>query len=313
MANDLKEFFLGSARYMRVVIRRLVKGVLLATWIYFLGFFALISASNSASDFFSTQYFGGLPISFRQIYPYDDEGGLTPRQHLARYLRYEDHPAPIDAVLDVLISDPKWSDRSLTVQDDLIGTPGWYAEQYTDLFGKIEKNLGAIVGDRSLDPKAASITLNVPIAFRKIDEDAAITGPLPQEAITWVAEERALINAEKVRRELFDTFMLLIVLGAFGSLIFLTRDYIAKEVETSIAAYFFRPILGIFLAIAMFVLDILAHSIISTADMLEIRPEPLYLLALASGLLSEQAYEVVLLRSKAALERFKKKVSEEAD
>ena len=54
--------------------------------------------------------------------------------------------------------------------------------------------------------------------------------------------------------------------------------------------YIFRPILGIFLAVAVFVVDILAHSIISTSSILEIRYEPLYILALGAGLLSETAY-----------------------
>jgi hypothetical protein len=44
---------------------------------------------------------------------------------------------------------------------------------------------------------------------------------------------------------------------------------------------------------AMFVLDVLAHSVVSTSDILKVRHETLYILALSSGLLSEQAYEVV--------------------
>jgi hypothetical protein len=58
------------------------------------------------------------------------------------------------------------------------------------------------------------------------------------------------------------------------------------------------------LALAVFVVDILGHSLISTADILQIRHETLYVLALAAGLLSEQAYNVLLGKASDALNQF---------
>jgi hypothetical protein len=62
---------------------------------------------------------------------------------------------------------------------------------------------------------------------------------------------------------------------------------------------------SIFLAIAMFALTTLAHAIVSNASILEMRHEPLYVLALAAGLLSEQAYAAVKIRAETALEKYR--------
>jgi hypothetical protein len=123
---------------------------------------------------------------------------------------------------------------------------------------------------------------------------------------SWIQRRRDKADADKQVDELVNTFLLLIVLGAFGSMIFLTRDYIAKEVDTTISAYVFRPLLGMLLAVAMFVIDLLAHSFVSTADVASIRKEPLFILAFAAGLLSEPAYEIVHERAREALEKYKK-------
>ncbi|ETW93289.1 MAG: hypothetical protein ETSY1_39880 [Candidatus Entotheonella factor] len=93
------------------------------------------------------------------------------------------------------------------------------------------------------------------------------------------------------------------MIGTFGSVIFLVRDFINLEDEsrTTLSAYLLKPILGMFLAIAVFIVDILGHATISSASILQIRHETLYVLALAAGLLSEQTYAVVSSRAQMAL------------
>jgi len=189
----------------------------------------------------------------------------------------------------------------------------WKASKYEELFDRVESILYSIVNKSpDIDLQLEQIKTNfISTTFIFPDEKIPPTISLPNEVITWVEQERILQKDKKernnARSKLIDTFLLLIVLGAFGSLIFLTRDYISKDTDTAIAAYIFRPVLGMFLAMAMFVIDILAHSVISTSGMLSIRPEPLFLLAFAAGLLSEQAYEIVLIRAQTALQRIKEK------
>jgi hypothetical protein len=93
------------------------------------------------------------------------------------------------------------------------------------------------------------------------------------------------------------------VLGAFGALIFLIRDYITADQEKNLSDYIFRPVPGMFLAVAVFVVDILAHTVISSASILQIRYEPLYILALGAGLLSETAYDWVRRSADSAFTR----------
>jgi hypothetical protein len=58
--------------------------------------------------------------------------------------------------------------------------------------------------------------------------------------------------------------------------------------------------------VAVFIVDILANSVISSASLYEIRYEPLYLLALGAGLLSEKAYGVIRLRIDTAFAKYAK-------
>ncbi len=94
------------------------------------------------------------------------------------------------------------------------------------------------------------------------------------------------------------------VLGAFGSLIFLIMDYIKLRNSSSIEAYIIRPIMGCLLAVAMFVVDIAAHTVISEANIFSVRHETLYLLAFAARLLSEQAYQAVDNRESTTFKSF---------
>ena len=176
---------------------------------------------------------------------------------------------------------------------------------YQELFKRVARRLEALVDKRTPDIVGDSIHSSILPPPFQLDQAFPVVNALP-EVQAWATRERERLDNLQERDELANTFVLLTVLGAFGSMIFLTRDYIEKEVSTSVAAYFFRPILGILLAVAMFVIDVLLHSVISTANIAEVRQEPLYLLGLSAGILSEQAYGVVQLRAKNVLENYRK-------
>jgi hypothetical protein len=95
--------------------------------------------------------------------------------------------------------------------------------------------------------------------------------------------------------ELTDTGIIVIVIGAFGSVLFLVRGAVSmgeRENTTALTIedFLFRPCLGALLAVAFLIADIVTHALISTGNLLQLRPESMYGLALAAGLLSEVAY-----------------------
>ena len=294
-----------------IITRRLVKGILLAFWIGILVYLAFSAASRQGTQIIESVFTDDsytVALKFGGAW----EDVLSPIQHLEIFLRrFPENPPPIDSVLDAVIKNPSWGDRKLNLPFDpnvmkIQQVNKREHEQYILLFTKAYNQLRMIVDDRAINIRDATIDKSImPAAFDiEVDPKDSLVY-LPKAAAAWIERERQRIDSEKAQNDLMNTFLLLIVLGAFGSLIFLTRDYITKEQDTPLEAYIFRPILGMFLAMAMFVIDILAHTLVSTANMTEIRHEPLYLLALAAGLLSEQAYEIVELRAQKALQRYR--------
>src|SRR5262249_52131149 len=139
--------------------------------------------------------------------------------------------------------------------------------RYRTLFVKIEGRLRSIARNQSTDLK--TVTLDASILTPEFAQGKQIAPQvLPPEVQDWVSRESARIKDQAQARALFSTFLLLSVLGAFGALIFLIRDYITLDEEKKLGDYIFRPVLGIFLAVAVFVVDVLAHSVISTASIL---------------------------------------------
>jgi hypothetical protein len=176
-------------------------------------------------------------------------------------------------------------------------------EKYTSLFRKVEARLQAYMAGSTGTARPLSIEYIVLPADLRVKDVGAVS--LPPEVLTqvgvWASHERTRAEQRRMRAALIDAFLLLTVIGGFGSLIFLMRDYI-QEQALCMGTYVFRPLLGVFLAIAIFTLDVLAHAIISAASVLELRHEPLYVLALAAGLLSEEAYKFIKRRSEQAFE-----------
>ena len=226
----------------------------------------------------------------------------TPSEYLEGFLARFENPPPIAVILDAVA--PNWRDIDVAdhwPEDSGFTKSKWVNEKYQSLFSKSLNVTRGYVNNTNIDPRGQDLEPSqiAPQLFLGITYQSKVR--MPSEVVAWILSERQRIADEKDRLSLLNVFLLLAVLGAFGSLIFLTRDYIIRENKTTIAAYIFRPIFGILLAVAVFVVDILAHSLISTSDILQIRHESLYVLALAAGLLSEQAYSVLLERAGDAL------------
>jgi hypothetical protein len=230
-----------------------------------------------------------------------------PREVLSRLYSYQEYPPPVDALLNVIA--PGWAEVKATNDGQCTEDEAKRAfDTYADLSNRIWSRMRSLAGDETADPKLLLDVAILPPNFPKAT--ATETLRVPPEVSNWIAQERVTISQELKKYALIETFLRLSVLGAFGALIFLIRDYTSADEEKKLSHYIFRPVLGIFLAMAVFVVDILAHSLISTASIFEIRDEPLYILALGAGLLSERAYDAVRRRADSALERYAKIPSE---
>jgi hypothetical protein len=271
---------------------------------------ALLASSGKASEVFKEYYSRGRYYS----HFYDYRGEIkTASEYLEMYTTRLENSPPIDAVLDVLATNPKWNDYN-NVQSMYQGSGDdeakarWVKEQYFVLFRKIARTLRALAASkaRELEKKPLKASM-IPEPFTQEGNTVDEGVPVPMQVAVWIAAERERGDFDKQRDKFNNTVLLLIVLGAFGSLIFLVREYIEKNEKTGLAGYVFRPILGMFLAIAMFLVDVVAHSVLSSASILEIRHETLWILALAAGLLSEQAYQWVVERAAQAIKEGEQK------
>lgn len=311
----------------RAWFSRITRGSLLVIWILGLSLVALGSLEGSLADLLLTKGFvpeligvGGvrydIPPTLREAvigegFFLKDPGTVrrcpSGDQILAQSRVFEGSPPPVDAILDALV--PKWATAKNTETNQCTRDEAATIRQaYRYLFSKVGERLRAVARDTGADPKGIVIDGSaLPPDFRNLVAPNASTEiKLPPEVQDWVLRERVRLKQEAQARALVGTFLLLAVLGALGSLIFLIRDYITADEEKTLADYIFRPVLGVFLAVAIFIVDLMAHSIISTASVLEVRYEPLYILALGAGLLSERAYNLLRGRADSALADYQK-------
>lgn len=259
-------------------LNRLVRGFLLVLWISALSWFAFQSLPGNRDLFTATNQ--ARPVYSFYLSPPKE---CSVHRILESYLKNRSDPPPIEAILDIVL--PSWKEA---IQCD----DGRYWSLYWSLFSKVEDRLRSLALNEAKDPKNTTLDSQLlPPEFAGKARNQPVS--FPPEAQDWISRESGRIKNEEQALALFSTFTLLSVLGAFGALIFLIRDYITVDRERKLSDYIFRPILGIFLAVAVFVVDVLAHSVISTSSILQIRPEPLYILALGAGLLSETAYDWV--------------------
>lgn len=301
---------------------RFVKGLILSVWIVF--FFLLVSytaAHGVAGDILVLFEKGsnGLDVNTEFV------SGAVELDNFLKKGYPKSAAPPIGAVLDTLLVSPGWGDRLRILPPGMeaqftdeaarqAGVPpaangvqitpsivrirnklenDWRRETYRELFSRVARHLQTYANDgkANINELRLSIQDVVPDAFIVEPDRARKKGwTLPAEAQDWIRNERDLKSSHKLRAALIDTFAILLALGTFGSLIFLVRHYVSSEDDLNLAAYIFRPIFGMFLGGAVFVLDIATHALISSSDMLNVRPETLYFLAFAAGLLSEKAY-----------------------
>lgn len=320
-------------KYIFYPSRRIIKGLIIILWLYVLIALTLAySSGNSANlilEFFDTPDSGGPFQSFAtrsritrnlegdfdiETYRYVSYRDLIV-EYMNNYHAYSDYPPPIENVILTLFDGFSFSTNLVPnpteVKAEFKKEFMYQQREALGLFSKIDHRLNAAASDISVDPE--DIVLRplevVPTDWRSLIDPTIKEKEikLPIEVVNWVKLKRKELSYIQSRDSLTNTFVLLMVLGAFGSLIFLIRDYIKAEGSSSVEAYIFRPVLGCLLAVAMFVVDIAAHTVISGASIFSIRHETLYLLAFAAGLLSEQAYLAVDTQASTALTRVFKK------
>ena len=119
--------------------------------------------------------------------------------------------------------------------------------------------------------------------------DATFSGQLPIPVQQWLLQERT-------RRTLADLVVLLVVIAQLGSLTYLIVGFISPNEVPTMREIIFRPILGGFLAIGVFVANVGLLGVTSTGGIFEVRAEALYLLALGAGLFTDRVYQYLRRR-----------------
>jgi hypothetical protein len=293
---------------LRLLLSRTLRGLVLLAWICVLSLVALGSLDGSLVERISSgagslfRPTAGFELALPAAAPSEAlvaEGETEATRCPTGHDVYEN--APVAALLDVVL--PDWPFLKSKNGGCTSAEADQIYESYYRLFTKVEARLRSLAASTGTDPK----TLRADGSFLtpEFSGDEARDVPLPLEVQDWILQERERIEQGSQRRSLAGTFLLLSTLGAFGALIFLIRDFITLDQEKTLSDYFFRPVLGVFLAVAIFVIDLFAHAVVSTSSILSIRYEPLYMLALAAGLLSEQAYDLVRYRANSAFDRYR--------
>ena len=294
------------------------KGLILVLWYASLALAVAVAYEGKAADTVSALYrqisensvsilFGLVNEDKNRVAAHQDSVVITSPLDYLTFKYDSSYPTNLMIILLNKIV-PDWSKKDLFSdesagenQDNDTGEESLDAsiqKKYYILFITIEAHIKTIIDDPDFDINNPFYPADlVPKDFYFFAGSNAIS--LPGSIQTWLLQERQIAENTRSKRHLADTFLILIILGTFGSLIFLTKDYISNDdrKNTNIASYLFRPLFGMALAMAMFIVDMVAHSVISTGGVENIRNETMYLLGLSSGLLAEKAYE--LLRRKA--------------
>ena len=249
------------------------------------------------------------------------ENSLVPRDLLRCYIqnKYEnkflEEVPPIGRILDDL--EPKyWNDIDGSL-DNLTES------DYNGLFEIIDKYLIAISSgyyedvnglriNTSILPakfRTANKSILLPAKTRETDKKTIIydsiqpidpTGktalvnkfvvedkPLPLAAKNWIIIDRTRRDELK----LVDTFFIVLMLGALGSIIFLVREHMLSTEAVETRLYFYRPVFGMLLAIGSFVISISLSGILAEGKFQEINLESVITIAFASGLISDAVYQ----------------------
>src|SRR5262249_55644746 len=148
-----------------------------------------------------------------------------------------------------------------------------------------------LAGDVSVDLKTDDVRdLLLPPGAWPV---TSISGRLPPPVVLWATHERA-------KRRLTDLVVLLVVIAQLGSLTYLIVGFISPVEAPTMREIIFRPILGAFLAIGVFVANVGLLGVASNGGIFEVRDEALYLLALGAGLFTDRVYQYLRTRVEAA-------------
>lgn len=217
---------------------------------------------------------------------------------------------PTGILLDILQVNASWRTgfllqdhkHQLTVAD------------FHALFDQVDSQLLAIADSPLQDNILISNTF-LPFHFRgeNFKDNESIS--LPHTIKRWVVQQQSVPD----RLRAIDTFFLVITLGTLGSVVSLLSQHIKDPSKYHFREYFWRPVFGILLAVAIYVIAGGLTRAVSTSSSaeadstLELNRPVLVLLALAAGLLSEQAYASILDLSNDALTRIKDNTRTESD
>ncbi|EJU9868675.1 hypothetical protein Q6U64_004429 [Vibrio vulnificus] len=269
----------------------LLKPLILIIWYMILLVVSSIAYTEKASDVLekiSTQ-FVEVPFGLISYSEANYQQGNTPISYL-----WHDFSgvSPAHVILDLLNKTiPGWENHYR--QGNNGGNPSplneWQKEQYFNLFISFDNFLESYLTKKSLSLDSEMIDKSVVThEFRKYVTENEIH--LPDSAKQWIATSVVATSETENKTSLADTFLVLVVLGVFGSLIFLTKDLLSSHDANSVLAYIFRPVFGMALSIAVFIVAILAHSVMTTAPLEDIRTETMYILGLGAGILADTAY-----------------------
>jgi hypothetical protein len=325
---------------------RILRGVILIVWMCLLLWFGALTATGEAPEIvrsLSQKDFFIYKISNNIFGWFNERDGNadTPSGWLQDYLDEVKGPKPPISYVLASLQKPSWIERSpdfifnssdidskqneaFQKRMELVYT---YQGAYRMLFRNIHMQIvdAAISNSTGFSKMKFSASMIPKILKSKTDRDII----LPEEVISWVKAERMRFIAKTERNrqvdEWINTFLILMVLSSFGSLITLTRTFIDKSIHETpngenkgyqpltVAKYIYKPLYGFLLASAVFIIDIFLHAVISDAPLTNLRHESLYVMALAAGLVSDEVYKAVHAKVMQGLESWSKKDNLEAE
>jgi hypothetical protein len=190
--------------------------------------------------------------------------------------KYREEVPPIGLVLDSLQSNYSWRDAKLNnklnsneayknsfnaPKNNLTEDQFLNGNDYHMMFQIVDENLQSMAEDTNLNSDQLQVSNEIlPSTFRFSGTDfKTLQIRLPRGVTSWIVWKR---NRE-AQLHLVDTFFIVIMLGALGSVIFLMSEHIAPNPTNDISLYFYRPLFGALLAVSSFIISISASGIIS--------------------------------------------------
>lgn len=282
--------------------------VILLVWFVFLLATATLATNGNPARFMS--YY----VAESWAYLANKQVQVTPAILLKEYTSAYETPPPIGLVLDSVFEEKSWLSMDYYAKAKMLAlTTNDQREVikniYFTLFDRINNHLEYIV--QNYDPNktdsnnriSATITLGYPFSERTVHK----TVLLPVEVTDWVLKIPEMRKHALEQEQFLNSLLLVTVLGALGSLIYAVKDITDSTKDTSVVTFALRPFFGIFLSIVLFVLFMVAHTLVSASGISNIRYSTIYVLALAAGLLSDQTYSVLVFKLNKALTEFKSK------